>query len=253
MKIIILGSGGAERIPKACCNCKVCNEARIKGFPYKRLGQSLYISDISILFDTPEDINESLNSNKIEMVKGIFYSHWHPDHVMGTRIVELLGKKTQPIMLNIPETSLEININGNSILGYYSSLGICNITDQTISTIGNISIERIPLTNGYASAFFITEGNTKVLYCPCHTKHLLIEERFISCDLFICCMGEIAAEEDCTDFEIDTMTKISELKPKQSIMTHIEESLGLSFDEFAEKEKSLKNLSFGYDGMEIIV
>lgn len=253
MKIVILGSGGADRIPKACCNCNVCNEARLKGYPYKRLGQSLYISDIAILFDTPEDINESLNSSQIEIVKGIYYSHWHPDHVMGTRIVEIIGQKSQPLLLNMPKTSLEININGNSLFEYYKSLGICNITDQVISTIGNISIERIPLTNGYASAFFITDVNKKVLYCPCHTKHLIIEERFIGCDLFICCMGEIDAEEDCTDFEKDTMIKISELKPKQSIMTHIEESLGLSYDDFIENEKTLENLKFGYDGMEIIV
>ena len=42
MKFIMLGSGGYIRIPRACCNCKVCKEAREKGYPYKRLGQSLY-------------------------------------------------------------------------------------------------------------------------------------------------------------------------------------------------------------------
>lgn len=60
-------------------------------------------------------------------------------------------------------------------------------------------------------------------------------------------------EEDCTEFEKDTMVKITELKPKQSIMTHIAESLGLSYDDCIKKEKTIENLKFGYDGMEIIV
>jgi len=45
MKFTILGSGGAVRIPKACCTCAIWKEARQKGFPYKRLGQSLFLND----------------------------------------------------------------------------------------------------------------------------------------------------------------------------------------------------------------
>lgn len=65
MKFTILGSGGAMRIPRACCTCSVCMEARQKGFPYKRLGQSLFLHNGHILFDTPEYINEELNSHSI--------------------------------------------------------------------------------------------------------------------------------------------------------------------------------------------
>lgn len=30
MKLIILGSGGALRIPRVCCKCEICNEAQRK-------------------------------------------------------------------------------------------------------------------------------------------------------------------------------------------------------------------------------
>lgn len=90
MEFTILGSGGALRIPRACCNCTICEEAREKGFPYKRLGTSLFLHDEAILFDTPVDINEELNIHKIYDVKSIFYSHWHPDHTLGCNIVEIL-------------------------------------------------------------------------------------------------------------------------------------------------------------------
>lgn len=31
MNVIILGSGGCVSTPRACCNCRVCTEARQKG------------------------------------------------------------------------------------------------------------------------------------------------------------------------------------------------------------------------------
>ncbi len=40
MNVIILGSGGCVSTPRACCNCRVCTEARQKGFPYARTGCS---------------------------------------------------------------------------------------------------------------------------------------------------------------------------------------------------------------------
>jgi len=38
---IILGSGGAQSIPKPFCNCKNCSKARIKKIPYSRTGPFL--------------------------------------------------------------------------------------------------------------------------------------------------------------------------------------------------------------------
>ncbi len=90
MNVIILGSGGCVSTPRACCNCRVCTEARQKGFPYARTGCSLFIEDVNILIDTPEDINASLNNSGIQKVEHILYSHCDPDHTMGMRIIEQL-------------------------------------------------------------------------------------------------------------------------------------------------------------------
>lgn len=103
MNVIILGSGGCVSRPRACCNCRVCTEARLKGFPYARTGCSLFIEEANILIDTPEDINASLNNADIQKVEHILYSHCDPDHTMGMRVIEQLnmdwlaaslGKKT---------------------------------------------------------------------------------------------------------------------------------------------------------------
>lgn len=88
MKIEILGAGGAIPVPRPFCPCAVCEEARQKGAPYTRLGPSLFIHDIGLLFDTPEEIAFQLNRARIMHVTAVTYSHWHPDHTAGIRVWE---------------------------------------------------------------------------------------------------------------------------------------------------------------------
>lgn len=92
MRLIVLGSGGATTIPRPGCQCRICAEARTKGIPYARSGPSLLISDINLLFDTPEEIAAQLNREEINAVDYIFYTHWHPDHTLGMRIIERMNK-----------------------------------------------------------------------------------------------------------------------------------------------------------------
>lgn len=89
-KLKIIGSGGCVSIPRPCCSCRVCREARAKGFPYARTGASLLIEDGNILIDTPEDINYGLNNGEVQTVECILYTHIDPDHTMGMRVVEQL-------------------------------------------------------------------------------------------------------------------------------------------------------------------
>lgn len=88
MKAIVLGSGGCTPIPRPGCTCPVCEEARHKGIPFARGGPSFFLENINALFDTPEDILHQLNRERIQKVDYIFYTHWHPDHTMGMRVVE---------------------------------------------------------------------------------------------------------------------------------------------------------------------
>jgi len=53
MRVKIIGSGGCVSIPRPCCKCRVCKEAREMGFPYARTGASLFIEGENILIDTP--------------------------------------------------------------------------------------------------------------------------------------------------------------------------------------------------------
>lgn len=253
MKFIMLGSGGYIRIPRACCNCRVCSEAREKGYPYKRLGQSLYLEDENILFDTPEDINEELNHLKIQKVDNIIYSHWHPDHTLGYRIMETLreDKGLNPINVYMPGYDLDISLRGNKVLPFFESKEYCklNILEDNVN-IGKINIKRIPLTNGFASGFIISEGTKKIFYCPCHAISIPIIEELKNMDCMIMNLGNLYKDDtSLTNFKRDNLRIIEELKPKKTVFTHIEETENTTYSEFKEMEKQYKNLYFGYDGM----
>ena len=91
MKLKIIGSGGMFQIPNPFCKCPLCEEARIKRGRYERLGPSLYIEDIKMLIDTPEDIGVACDRQGISEIKYLSISHKDPDHTRGMRIVEPLG------------------------------------------------------------------------------------------------------------------------------------------------------------------
>ncbi len=88
MRIEVLGAGGAWGVPRPFCPCPICVEARQKGAPYTRYGPSLFIHDLKLLIDTPEEIAVQLNRAGILRVDSVFYSHWHPDHTAGFRVWE---------------------------------------------------------------------------------------------------------------------------------------------------------------------
>jgi phosphoribosyl 1,2-cyclic phosphate phosphodiesterase len=254
MRFTVLGSGGAMRIPKACCSCNVCKEARLKGIPYKRLGQSLFLHDECILFDTPEDINEELNTHNINDVKHIFYTHWHLDHTLGCRIIETLmdNRSNKPaIMTYMPPELIEITINKvNSIFSYYEHIGYCKISTDSIIDFSNISIKRIKLLNGFAHAYLIMEDEKRVLYCPCHSMHLPVLEELFNVDLIIIGSGYInSLAEGKTNFKRDNLPIIEKLMPQKVIFTHIEESDGLNFDDFKKIEQDYGTFEFAYDGL----
>lgn len=259
MKFTILGSGGAIRIPKALCTCDVCKEARAEGFPYKRLGQSLFLHDESVLFDTPEDINEELNDHNVEDVKHIVYSHWHPDHLLGCRIIESImdGEEAvrKELQVHMPQDGINLNIEGNSVFSFYQSLGYMDLiqSDETIK-INDIQIEKIKLNNGFSYAFLIEGNGKRVLYCPCHTKHLDATDNLMGVDLFITSKGySIICDDENTNFERDTLPLIAKLKPKKTVITHIEETDKMSFDDYMMLEMDLTDIEFAFDGMAIEV
>lgn len=152
MRFKIIGSGGCVSTPRPLCQCNVCTEAREKGFPYARCGCSLYVEDINLLIDTPEDIAYALNNADIKRVDYILYSHIDPDHTMGMRVIEQLRLdwlansigvkcKNPVIVASLPSIIRDLKCQGTkygSALNYYESMGLINtqaFTSQDLAYI----------------------------------------------------------------------------------------------------------------------
>ena len=211
MNVIILGSGGCVSTPRACCNCRVCTEARQKGFPYARTGCSLFVEDVNLLIDTPEDINASLNNSDIKKVEHILYSHCDPDHTMGMRVVEQLkmdwlanslGKKPDnPIeVASLPAILTDIKKQGTkygSAIKYYEASGLIYTKEIRAFKKDNILIELVPVDE---------------------QEHVAIRKQY---------------------------------GIKRVIITHLEEDWGKSYDDYRELERELNLIHFAYDGLKI--
>lgn len=283
MNVIILGSGGCVSTPRACCNCRVCTQARQKGFPYARTGCSLFIEDANILIDTPEDINTALNNANIQKVEQILYSHCDPDHTMGMRVIEQLkmdwlaaslGKKPDhPIAVaSLPAILEDLKKQGTkygSALEYYEAKGLVRIKEirafEKESIKDNLMIELIPVNEQeHVAIFIISSDSKKIIYAPCDVKPFPESERFQDADVLIIgntIVGDILKDgfvlnkENPLRKELFTLEEIDAIRKqyniKKVIITHLEEDWGKSYDDYMELEKEWSGIQFAYDGLRV--
>ena len=280
MKFIIIGSGGCVCLPKPLCQCKICIEARQKGGRYKRFGCSLYLEDVSLLVDTPEDIAHSLNASDVRSVERVLYTHRDPDHTMGVRVFEQLRLEWLDYYKKIPprssvdvcatpevmETINGIGIGYGSILGYYEKMGLAKrkpITEPY--NVGSIKITAVPVGKSKSVSVFVFEENgRKVVYAPCDCKPFPMDEAMREADLLIIgntFIGDtlknskvIGADHPLRQ-ELHSMEDVLEIKRKLSIndviVTHIEEDWGKSYDDYVALEEKYPGVRFAYDGMAV--
>lgn len=278
MKFTILGSGGCVALPKPLCQCDICKEAREKGQPYSRFGCSLYLEDLNLVVDTPEDIVHAINYSNVKQIDTVLFSHIDPDHTLGMRVFEQLridwleiseGREcTNPIkvlaMNHVMEDINTIGFKYGSFLDYYEkarNLIKRQVVEESI-TIKDIKITFIKATS--ATVFVFEQNGNKVIYAPCDVKPFPEHNIFENADVMI--IGDTVIGETLKDGfllkkdnllreELFTMEEIEELKKKYSIkkviMTHLGEDWGKSYDDYLKLEKQYENIKFAYDGMKI--
>lgn len=278
MKFIITGSGGCVCTPKPLCQCNVCVEARKKGYPYKRCGCSLFLDDIYLLVDTPEDIAIAINNADIKRIDNIIYSHWDPDHTLGMRIMEQLRlewldyydkiKPENPINIfaraDVMSDINQIRSKYGSLLDYYEHMGLIKrtIVDSYIE-INDIRISFVPVQKSKSVSVFVFESNgKKLVYAPCDCVPFPNDNIIQNADMLIIGNtyignvlknGRIITDDHPLHNELHSMSDIFKIVEKMNIknviVTHIEEDWGKSYLDYLELEKQYTNLKFAYDGM----
>lgn len=274
MKLRIVGSGGMFQIPNPFCRCPICEEARLKRGRYERLGPSIYIEDIQMLIDTPEDIGVACDRQGVSEIKYLSISHKDPDHTRGMRIVEPLGydciaNKGTPIQfIALPEVVNDINAwNGDGLYYYQDILHCISINRTDYIKIGNIQIHLVnnKTQRGNMTFYVISDKDKKVIYACCDVKPFVHNKLYFDADILIVGLvsddgvlkgGNLLIDAPFKDdmFTIDEIMIIKhKYRIKQIIVTHIDEYWGKSYADYQKIEKKFDNISFAYDGMEIIL
>lgn len=279
MKLKIIGSGGCVSTPRPLCQCKVCIEARKKGFPYARCGCSLYIEDINLLIDTPEDISYALNNANVKEIDYILYSHIDPDHTMGMRVIEQLRldwlansvgvKCSNPITVaSLPSIINDLKLQGTkygSALDYYESMNLIKLRTFSSLNMKSIHIDLVPVDESESVTIFVfSENSHKVIYAPCDVKPFPENDIFLDADCLIIGNtivadvlkdGFLLEKDNPLRDELFVMDEIVKLKNKYQIkrviITHLEEDWGKSYDDYLIMQNKLDGIEFAYDGLEL--
>ena len=278
MKFIILGSGGCVCTPRPLCQCRVCVQAREKGFPYARCGCSLYLEDCSLLVDTPKDIAIALNNANVTSVDSILYSHWDPDHTLGMRVVEQLRLEWLDFFENIrPENPINVyahpdvmrDLNGirskyGPFLDYYEHMGLINRQPvESPIILGQVKITLLPVPKKQAVSIFVFESNgKKLVYAPCDCVPFPDDEHIARADILVIgntFIGDVLKNgrriyaghpmrKELHSFE-DVLAIKERFCIKHMVITHIEEDWGKTYDDYIAIEKGYENVRFAFDGL----
>ena len=280
MRIEFLGTGGATTTPRPGCRCRVCVEARERGLPYSRSGPAVFVHGPDILIDTPEEIKDQLNRAGIEHINAGTYSHWHPDHTMGRRVWEALnvdfrnwppsGDTTD---IYLPE---QVAIDFQSWLGLQEHFDfmarqgyvrVQTVPDGESIEIAGVRITPFRLAEDYVYAFMLESSDARVLIAPDELVGWEPPPFTRNVDLAILPMGivehdpltgerKIAAGHPILKLEATfaaTLQIVRQINAGRTILTHIEEQDGYSYDDLRTIQQALErdgdDIEFAYDTM----
>jgi len=269
-------------IPKPLCRCRVCEEARLKGTPFRRTGPSAFLHDENLLIDTPAEIAEQINRSGIDRIDHLLFTHLDPDHIEGFRVVEQITLdfrtwKAYPekhIRLIIPEGLYDrlgkIQSQYGPLLDYYEARGFieCSPFLDTIQ-VGGLRITAIPVDRGEQTAFVyaIEQGGKKVVYAPCDIKPFPETRPEVrNADLLVIQPGifedglkhgfeypiDHISRTTLYTFE-ETMALGQRLDAGRILFTHIEEYWNRGFEDYLAIEENHDHIRFAFDGMQVTV
>jgi phosphoribosyl 1,2-cyclic phosphate phosphodiesterase len=101
------------------------------------------LPDHLVMIDTPEESNAQLNAAGILELKAVLFSHFHPDHTAGIRIVEYIARWGQPgVPTYLPE-DLETSLEQVSLFRFQRDmkhLEVRRVRDREPFRIGNLGV-----------------------------------------------------------------------------------------------------------------
>ena len=233
-----------------------------------------------MLFDTPEDITMSLEREKIRRVRRIIYTHWHPDHTMGRRVLEGLNITVfHPEARRVTDVWLPtwVKEDFRKRLGllehfqFFERIGIVKVHEVGQGEplhVDGVRVRAFRMAQPGLSAFLLEQGKKRVVLAVDDTKDWLPRDELLEPDLLVMEAGWferdprgrvlvpknhwVRGSEASFD---DTLSLIERINPSRTILTHIEELNSRSYADYVRLERDYKdrNLRFAYDGLRVPV
>jgi len=279
-ELLFLGTGGADTTPSVGCLCRVCQEARREGGRFVRNGPALFLTGPSLLFDTPEDIARSLERERIHRVRRLIYTHWHPDHTMGRRVLEQLNVSLfNPQAKRVTEVWLPTWVRADfhkrlaleEHFQFFERMGIVRVREiaegETLHVDG-ITLRPFRMTQPGLTCFLMRHGKKRIVLAMDDTKDWKPGPNLLQPDLLVLEAGwfeydpkgrRIVPEghwvrQEETSFE-ETLDIIDRVQPRETLLTHIEEMNSRSYTDYLrlERKYSIYRLRFAFDGLRIRV
>ena len=182
---------------------------------------------------------------------------------------DCIANKGTPIQfIALPEVVNDINAwNGDGLYYYQDILHCISINRTDYIKIGNIQIHLVnnKTQRGNMTFYVISDKDKKVIYACCDVKPFVHNKLYFDADILIVGLvsddgvlkgGNLLIDAPFKDdlFTIDEIMTIKhKYRIKQIIVTHIDEYWGKSYADYQKIEKKFDNISFAYDGMEIIL
>jgi len=286
LRVEFLGTAGAMPTPRPLCSCRVCVQARKQGLPYTRSGPSLFIHGPDVLIDTPGEVVDQLNRSSVERIAACFYSHWHPDHTMGRHVFSTINADYRvwpptprgTIDVYLPE---QVAADARRFLSLWDHLKFLEERERVIRLhelrdgdsvqIGETTIRPLRLAQDFVYAFLFEDGRRRLLAVPDEIDGWVPPPEARGVDLAVVPMGivefhPLSGERLITEkhsvlsaeatFD-ETLEIVAAIRPTRVVMTHIEESDGLSYDDLIEVAERVRergiDLTFAHDTMTVEV
>jgi phosphoribosyl 1,2-cyclic phosphate phosphodiesterase len=259
MRIEFLGTAGAAATPLPGASDPTSVKARTYGAPYSRYGPCIFVHGPDILIDTPEECRLAMDRAGISHLKHCIFSHWHPDHTFGRRILEFnrdwgkypaKPKCTQVYLLPALKNHAD-NLGLLNSLKWYERWGwvkIHEIDDDKPLIINHTTITPLAVTPDLAYGFIFTTGDKRVLIVPDEVHGWSPTADVVGVDVAILPAGLMVfnphnghrrwdANHPILKFEPtfeDILHLIEQIKPKTAIVTHLEANDMPDFDQLNE-------------------
>ncbi|OAI46287.1 hydrolase [Planctomycetaceae bacterium SCGC AG-212-F19] len=247
-----LGTGTSTGVPMIGCSCGTCTSANLKNHRY-RTSVLIGTQQGNILIDTPPELRLALLREKVGMVHGVLFTHYHADHLFGLDDIRPMCHRlngpmplycTAQVEQKIRETfSYAFKADTQQMpVGYVPRMGFHRIAEQPFTVLGE---EVVPVPLIHSTFDVLGFRIDDVAYCTDVNKIPDASWRLLE-GVRVLVLDALRDRPHPAHFSLDeALGVIAELRPARAYLTH----MGHELEHEATNRRLPPNVELAYDGL----